>query len=647
MNALEYFLKANLYLALFYACYHLALRRHTFFGLNRAYLLLSVLAALLLPLVSLSTQAVENLPVPVGVISLPVTVLSAPEPTGPDWETIGYVGYGLLALAVLIRLVGQLTRVRRIIQEGEQHPREDYVLVLPNQERVPTFSFLQYLVLSRLDARAPHETILAHERVHIRQRHSLDLLFIELVQVVFWINPVLLLYRSALRQVHEFLADQAAVDKAEYATYLVEYAFGVQPGALTHSFVTPSLLKERLLMLQRRATSRWAVWKYALVLPLALGLLAMTSAPEQLQALVTTESDEAITVTGRVLSPEGQPLPGANIVLVNSRTGTTTDAQGSFRLVNVPANGRLAISFVGFQTQLVPMQGRTTLDFQLKKEFRSLNELVVTAYLPENKPTVTPPATAPPAPVAAPAPGGEVFTVVEHQPEFPGGMPALGQYLGKNIRYPAEAVRKRTEGRVFVQFIVGTDGGIRQASILKGIGNGCDEEALRVVRAMPNWRPGRQSGQAVATEFVLPIQFNLDDPNEDSRVAAGGIPDQVLWVIDGVIQQEKPEESRLNPNDIASVDVLKGSSAVNLYGDKGRFGVMLITTKQKRTHVLEVAPNGSIGAPAAGQVNRDEAAHFINDKAVTRAEFDKLPPSQIKRLDVRKEGKGEIRAYTQ
>ncbi|RRB04047.1 energy transducer TonB [Larkinella rosea] len=104
----------------------------------------------------------------------------------------------------------------------------------------------------------------------------------------------------------------------------------------------------------------------------------------------------------------------------------------------------------------------------------------------------------------------QIFTVVEQNPEFPGGMAALGQFLGKNIRYPPAASRANVSGRVYVSFVVNTDGSIQDATVLKGLGFGTDEEALRVVRSMPKWRPGKQSGRPVRVKYNLPINFQLE-----------------------------------------------------------------------------------------------------------------------------------------
>jgi periplasmic protein TonB len=103
----------------------------------------------------------------------------------------------------------------------------------------------------------------------------------------------------------------------------------------------------------------------------------------------------------------------------------------------------------------------------------------------------------------------EIFTIVEEQPAFPGGDAALMEYLGKNISYPPMAKESGIQGTVFVQFVVEPDGSVSNAKILRGIGGGCDEEAIRVVRNMPKWKPGRQRGKPVRVYFNLPIRFIL------------------------------------------------------------------------------------------------------------------------------------------
>lgn len=103
----------------------------------------------------------------------------------------------------------------------------------------------------------------------------------------------------------------------------------------------------------------------------------------------------------------------------------------------------------------------------------------------------------------------EIFTIVEEQPSFPGGEAALFEYLKKNIVYPTIAKESGIQGTVFVQFVVEPDGSVSNVKVLRGIGGGCDEEAVRVVKSMPRWNPGKQRGKPVRVYFNLPIRFVL------------------------------------------------------------------------------------------------------------------------------------------
>ena len=103
----------------------------------------------------------------------------------------------------------------------------------------------------------------------------------------------------------------------------------------------------------------------------------------------------------------------------------------------------------------------------------------------------------------------EIFKVVEEMPEFPGGAAKMMEDIQKNIKYPMMARESDIQGRVFVNFVVEPDGSITNVTVMRGIGGGCDEEALRVVQSMPNWKPGKQRGSAVRCSFTVPIIFKL------------------------------------------------------------------------------------------------------------------------------------------
>jgi len=103
----------------------------------------------------------------------------------------------------------------------------------------------------------------------------------------------------------------------------------------------------------------------------------------------------------------------------------------------------------------------------------------------------------------------EIFKIVEEMPSYPGGEQKLMEYVAKNIKYPQIARETGIQGRVYVNFVVEPDGSVSNVSVLRGIGGGCDEEAMRVVKNMPKWKPGKQRGKAVRVQYMLPVNFKL------------------------------------------------------------------------------------------------------------------------------------------
>ena len=220
----------------------------------------------------------------------------------------------------------------------------------------------------------------------------------------------------------------------------------------------------------------------------------------------------------------------------------------------------------------------------------------------------------------------QVFEVVEEMPEFPGGMQAMMEYLAKNIRYPAKAHEANVQGRVITQFTVGKDGAIRDAKVVRSVSPELDAEALRVISAMPNWKPGKQGGKAVATRYTVPVVFRLtgDAPEEptvvnavglkvDSNVPMGVVNDvkellrkggqakinytmrdnssdskiairgslNPLIVIDGVEKGVGADNLQaVNPQDIKSIEILQPENAIAKYGEKAKEGAIIVTTKK-------------------------------------------------------------------
>ena len=171
------------------------------------------------------------------------------------------------------------------------------------------------------------------------------------------------------------------------------------------------------------------------------------------------------------------------------------------------------------------------------------------------------------------------FASVEVLPEFIGGDKAFGSFIGKNIRYPEAARKENISGRVFVSFVVQKNGTLTDIKVLRGLGYGLDEEAVRVISMSPNWKPGTQNGSPVQVKYTIPIMFRLN--KDESLKASATVPQpKALYLVDGKKISTKKVRS-LDPSLIAAVNVLKDSYAVTKYGARGKNGVIEILTKNQ------------------------------------------------------------------
>ena len=228
--------------------------------------------------------------------------------------------------------------------------------------------------------------------------------------------------------------------------------------------------------------------------------------------------------------------------------------------------------------------------------------------------------------------GTHVFEVVEQMPEYPdGGMAGLMEYFKKNMRYPEAAKEAGMQGRVVVQFIVNTDGSISGAKVLRSVEPDFDAEAIRLVNAMPKWKPGMQGGKPVPVKFTVPVKFMLDE--EERKASAGGNMDgsDVLIMVDG--REITPEILQaFNPERIQSVCVLKEPSEIAKYTtDKSKKAVMLVTLKKE-----EPKPLAGTVATIRVSDNAQKALVVIDDKVSDEATLKSLSPDQIESVNVLK-----------
>ena len=239
-----------------------------------------------------------------------------------------------------------------------------------------------------------------------------------------------------------------------------------------------------------------------------------------------------------------------------------------------------------------------------------------------------------------------VFEVVERMPQFPGGVAAQVEYFKKNLRYPAEAKKAGTQGRVVVQFFVNKDGSISNVKVLRGVDPALDAEAVRLVNSMPKWKPGMQKGKAVTVKYTVPVLFKLDAVDE--KVAQKNLTlimkgtstaDYVdmLILVDG--REVTPEIlGALNPERIQSFIILKEPADVAKYTtDKSKKAVMQVTLKKED-------PKALAGAVSTIRVsdNASKAQVVIDGVMVDEAKLKSLSPDQIESINILKPEEANI-----
>jgi len=285
---LKYLLEVNLYLGLFYALYYLLLRRETHYQLNRFYLLATSLLAFALPLLQLgflkpAPILIETISAPVMPVLITSGVLPEiknPIPAKIPAEPTNYylVVYVAIALIMLVLLGIRIYQLNKLARKGKLTVANDVNLVeLDDDEHA--FSFFSYLFISK--KLSGSETIIRHELVHIQQKHSLDIMYLELVKIICWFNPFVYLTQNSIKELHEFIADDKIAtlnhDVNYYTDFLIKNAYGLPEMAITNNFFTKNLLKKRIMMLHQKRSGSLARLKYLTTLPLMAGMLCLST----------------------------------------------------------------------------------------------------------------------------------------------------------------------------------------------------------------------------------------------------------------------------------------------------------------------------------------------------------------------------------
>ena len=549
MSWAHYLLQANLYLIVFFVFYKLLLEGETYFKLNRSYLIAAGLFSLIIPFIRLEwffRQPVTQ-KISAGVGQLTILISGGGNDTTQqhiNWGNIVVFIYITGTLFFLGRFLLQLLSIKKIFN------------------RTNPGSAFTFFGKKSIDPNLPgQDTINAHEHIHIQQFHTADILFFEVIGIITWFNPVIYLYKHAVKNIHEYLADDAAAayigDKEAYAMLLLSKAFGVNPSAITNSFFNKSLIKKRILMLHKEKSRKTAVLKYGLFVPLFSVMLILSSA-------TLRKNEDILNVTKQI--PLNTPVQAFTQVLTNKSTSS-------------PLTG--------------DMVKKTLTDQDIQHEYASIKgEANLNSADPSSSTEIMGDTAA-----------NDIhnFAELDAVPSFPGGMRKFYEFVAKNVKYPTEAAENNVQGRVILSFTVEKSGELTNIQVDRKAGSGLDEEAIRVLQASPLWTPGKINDQLVRVKYNIPISFVLSTEATPAKkepitetmtltanIAQGiatvqvdgkPIKDDVLFIVDG---QKSSQDAlkKINSNKIESISVIKNQSAILLYGAEAKNGVVLVKMKK-------------------------------------------------------------------
>ncbi len=471
-ESLFYCSKIILSSGLFILIYRLFVRNSNAYSWNRFYLLFTMILSLFLPYIDISTWFADDKPIIfyATLLTEPTVTVTAQQPQSTlSINDYIQISYWAITILFIFRFSWGIARV--IYLMADPNYRREGNLKLHHIQQKSTFSFFNHIFIQPEHWNKPTiDYILKHEQAHVDQLHSIDSIIAELVLAFGWFNPFYYTYRHDLHLLHECQADQAVLnsdcDKITYHQLLLNEVSGNLSYNIVNHF-SYSLIKRRFKMISKKQKSRLAGLRVLLAIPATFALMVLFS-------FTSLEKNKVIQ-------------------------STQSSIAGLFGMQQKPVTKKKTTKQVQFTPPVIIKDSTSAVKSGfpviLSDKTIKLEELVVVGYgASENEDKKD---------------DDPVALVVEKNPEFPGGINGLLNYLSKNIKYPKEAAERGVQGTVYVQFIIGSNGKIRNAKILRGIDSYCDEEALRVVKMMPDWEPGIQNGKKVTVLFQIPVKFRL------------------------------------------------------------------------------------------------------------------------------------------
>ena len=500
MNAtINYLLEVNVGLLLFMFVYWAGLRDETEFTFKRAYLLFALISSLTFPLfhfnVPASTQAIASIGQLIPTYWLPEIVINsngsastAKVSSGLSIWTVTEWVYLIAILFLVVLFFYRIISIVKLFTNSHTYRWRNY-FVSETDEAKPTFSFFQLILIgqaNQLDEKEKEE-ILIHESIHIKKWHSLDILLVNMVGIVCWFNPIIRIYKKELVQLHEFEADARSVENKDVEMYcglLAKVALQSADFPLANHFNNSLTLKRiNMMKTMKHKIQNWKMAALMAIVPIFFFVAAC-------QDQVTSQGESAENSSGATAEYKK--------AFEEIRRLEKENPDKTYVLLVTDASGKQSISELENARLIAKIN--TVADEQ--GHFFAIFEKY---------------------PV-------DVFTIVEETATPKEGLTAFYEYVKNNLRYPAEARRKGVEGKVFVQFVINIDGSLSEFKVVKGIGSGCDEEAVRIIKESPAWNPGKQRGIPVKQRYTMPFLFRLSPQSSTSQIGEIQSNDETMSV---------------------------------------------------------------------------------------------------------------------
>ncbi len=500
---LQYILECIAFQLVFLIIYDCFLKRETFFQWNRAYLLGAYIFSLLLPWIKIEafkTAVPERYYVYPeylwGTNDAVVVAATGSPGFSISWEQ-GLLFGGMFVAALLFGY--KMLQLYRLRKEGKLHYFKDFTRIILSNSNL-AFSFFKSIFLGDRIVEKEHENIIRHELVHIRQRHTYDLLFFELMRIAGWFNPLVYVYQKRISELHEFIADAQVVKTGKEAQYelLLSQAFQTKNISFINQFFKTSLIKKRIVMLTKEKSLNIWKLKYLALLPLLIGMLFYTSCErdvfgdENVQETITVDNIEDLS-----LQEEKDVFTRLIDLSVQPRDWELTlkDKKSKIEFSKPLREGSTISGPNG-----VHIKARMEIESRVLDENFSLFDIKLKGVQISGNGKNIP------------------FSVVEEVPIFPGCegvadprgcfQEKMQRHISKNFRYPEEAQKQGVQGRVSVMFTIDEEGNITDIR-QRGAHELLEDETLRIIKKLPQMKPGRSGGKAVSVPFSVPITFKL------------------------------------------------------------------------------------------------------------------------------------------